>query len=182
LPDGIAVDANVMKKFNQALLSQEDSLYFTLIDQVLKRHGLVIDIAGKVQYEWFSQCPNALFKEWFIQNMKLGLIRMVKPSISEQHKRALVIGLGFPRRGYDIVYVAIANVTVRRYIVTDDLDFFDPTQKQADHETKERIKRGRKCAVCAYLRRHMSIVVGTPEHASAELLGDETQEATAVDH
>jgi hypothetical protein len=171
LPDGIAVDANVMKKFNQDLLAAEQSLSGILVAQLLQRYGLVVDLTGKVQHEWFSQCPNALFKEWFVQNMKLGLIRMVKPSIPEQHKRELVIGLGFPRRGYDLVYVAVANVTERKYIVTEDLDFFDPTQKGADHETKERIKRERKCAVCAYLRKQMNIVVGTPQQASAELLG-----------
>jgi hypothetical protein len=68
------------------------------------------------------------------------------------------------------VYVGVANMTERRYIVTEDMDFFDPKHKKSGHETKERIKKERNCAVCAYLRKHLSIVVGTPLHAQAELL------------
>ncbi len=60
-------------------------------------------------------------------------------------------------------------MTERRYIVTEDMDFFDPKHKKSAHETKERIKE-RNCAVCAYLRKHMNIVVGKLLHAQAELL------------
>jgi hypothetical protein len=129
-----------------------------------------VDDIGKIQHEWFTQCPSPRFKEWFLQNMKMGRIRMVKATISQEHKRHLVIALGFPRRGYDIAYVAVANATTRRYIVTEDIDFFDPTQKCANNETKERIKNERSGPVCTYLRNDMEIRVGTPQQAMTELL------------
>ena len=170
MADGVTVDANVMKKFNRDFLAHEDSSLTILIEQTLTLHGIVIDIGDKVQHEWFTQCPSALFKEWFVQNMKLGRIRMVKPFIAEQHKRELLTKLGFPKRGYDLTYVAVANVTQKRYIVTEDIDFFDPTKKHAENQTKEKIKRERSGPVCRYLRREMGIVVGTPPQALIELI------------
>jgi hypothetical protein len=174
LRDGVAIDAHVMKRFHGDMLAQEQSLSALLVEQVIEKIGLAIDYGGKIQHEWFTQCPTLLFREWFIQNIKLGRIRTFKAAIDDKHKRALFIDLGFPRRGYDIVYVGVANVTEKRYIVTDDIDFFDPKHKKSGHEKKEKIKKERNCAVCAYLRKHLNIVVGTPLHAQTELLPPES--------
>jgi hypothetical protein len=158
-----------MSRFRQDMLTKEQSLSGLLVEKVTIDHGLVIDYGGKIQHEWFSQCPDALFREWFAQNLKLGRIRIVKPLIPEEHRRALFIKLGFPRRGFDIVYVGVANVTQKKYIISEDLDFFDPKHKRSDHETRERIKRERDCAVCAYLKKKMNITVGTPQQAMNDL-------------
>jgi len=99
---------------------------------------------------------------------------MVKASLAEEHKRALVLGLGFPKRGYDIAYVGAANATQKKYIVTEDIDFFDPTHKKSSHEKKEKIRQARDCGVCLYLRRKLQITIGTPLQATRELLADST--------
>jgi hypothetical protein len=174
--DGVTVDANIMKMFSHDFLAERDSESRQLIEKALHRHGLVIDIGGKIQHEWLATCGGLFFKEWFIQQMKLGLIRQVKPKIEVQHKKKLVIGHGMPTDGYDLVYVAVSNVTVTRYIVTEDIDFFDPALKLADRNTKDKAKEKRNGPICKYLRNAMGIRVGLPTHAIAELF-DEGEEA-----
>ena len=169
LSDGVAVDAQIMSRFGQDMLASDQSLSGLLVERLVASHGLVIDYGGKIEHEWFTQCTHPLFREWYIQNLKLGHIRVVKGLIADEHKRALQTRLGFPKRGYDIVYVKVANDTQKKYIVTDDLDFFDPKHKKSSHDTRERIKKQRDCGVCAYLDKRMGIKVGTPAHASVDL-------------
>jgi hypothetical protein len=158
-----------MSRFGQDMLASEQSLSGLLVERIVTKHGLAIDYGGKIAHEWFTQCPNSLFKEWYAQNLKLGRIRMVKGSITVEHKRALQVKLGFPKRGYDLIYVKVANDTQIKYIISEDLDFYDPKHKLSNHEKWEKLKRERNCAVCFYLKTRMNITVGTPVHADAEL-------------
>jgi hypothetical protein len=158
-----------MSRFGQDMLAADQSLSGLLVERLVASQGLVIDYGRKIEHEWFTQCTHQLFREWYIQNLKLGNIRMVKGSIPDEHKRALQTRLGFPKHGYDIVYVKVANDTQKKYIVTEDLDFFDPKHKESSHATREKIKEQRNCAVCAYLKKRMNITVGTPAHASVDL-------------
>ena len=169
MSDGVAVDAQIMSRFGQDMLANNQSLSGLLVERLVANHGLAIDYDKKIEHEWFTQCAHALFKEWYIQNLKLGRIRMVKGSISEEHKRALHIRFGFPMRGFDIVYIKVANDTQKKYIISEDLDFFDPKHKKSSHDTREKIKEQRNCGVCAYLKKRMGITVGTPIHASVDL-------------
>jgi hypothetical protein len=166
--DGVTVDANIMKNFTSDYLAEQDSPSRLLVEKVLQNQGLVIDVHGKIQQEWFSTCGNMFFKAWFVEQVKLGLIRQVKPRIELHHKKHLTIKHGMPK-GYDLVYVGVSNVTATRYIVTEDIDFFDPCLKKANQATKGTAKEKRDGAVCKYLRTEMKIRVGVAAHALNEL-------------
>jgi hypothetical protein len=166
--DGVTVDANIMKNFSSDYLAEQDSPARQLVEKVLQNQGLVIDVDGKIQQEWFATCGNVFFKQWFVEQMKLGLIRHVKPKIELHHRKHLTIKHGMPK-GYDLVYVGVSNVTVTRYIVTEDIDFFDPCLKKANQATKNTAKEKRDGPICKYLRTAMKIRVGVPGHALNEL-------------
>ena len=87
--------------------------------------------------------------------------------MEHEHKKKLRTRLGFPKN--DLVYIAVANVTQTKYLVTDDIDFFDPTLKRAEQPAKRRARDERRGAVCRYLRERMGVTVGTVIHAWGEL-------------
>lgn len=169
MSDGVTVDANIMRMFSQDFIAEQESASRLLVEAILRTTGLVIDIGGKIQHEWFATCGDNFFKEWFLQQLKVGLIRHVSPEIATHHKSKLVKQYGFPTDGYDLVYVAVSNVTTIKYIVTDDIDFFDPTLKCANKGTKDKAKEKRNGPVCKYLRNAMGIRVGIAGHALNEL-------------
>ena len=167
MADGVAIDANVISNFYSDYLRGFDSPSRITVEQSIARLGIVVDEGGRIQHEWFGVCPGPFLREWFLEQVKLGRIRLVKSHIELHHKKKLKNDLGFPAD--DFTYIAVANVTQIRYIVTDDIDFHDPKLKCADHRRKLDAKETRRGAVCSYLRSHMRITVGTPAHAIREL-------------
>ncbi len=169
MADGVTVDANVIKSFNDDFLADFESASRILVEKIVASRGFVVDEGGKIKHEWLETCQGPFLKEWYFQQIKVGVIRFVRPAIGNRHKKALIQGHGFPRRGFDLAYVAVANVTEVRYIVTEDMDFFDPSLKPADAATKLRAKKKRNGPVCSYLRKTLRITVGTVAHALSEL-------------
>src|SRR5690349_855160 len=114
-----------MATFTHDFLANDQTASRTLVEQSVKQKGLVVDEGGKIQNQWFNTCQGPFFKEWYLQYLKVGSIRMVRPKNEQQHKKRLTNDLGFP--GSDLIYIWVANVTRTRYIVTNDIDFHDPT-------------------------------------------------------
>lgn len=167
MADGVTVDANVISNFSHDYLCGVDSASRIAVEQSIAKRGIVVDEAGKIQQEWFASCSKQFIEEWFVEQIKAGKIRFVKPSIEPHHRKKLKSELGFP--GNDLVYVSVCNVTETRYILTDDIDFFEPRLKSATHQSKQRAKDSRDGGVCRYLRKQMRITVGTAGHAISEL-------------
>jgi hypothetical protein len=138
------------------------------VEALTGTYGIVIDDGGKIKHEWLNTCQGPYFREWFVTQLYLENIKEVKPKLSEEHRKAL-LKLGFPLDTYDKIYISVANVTITRYIVSSDLDFFDPTLEQATEGAKCHVRDERKGLVCRFLLRKMRIRVGTPVHALAEL-------------
>lgn len=169
MKDGVTIDACVMRDFMEEFLANVMGTSRVLVEDVTAGVGLAIDQGGKIKHEWLTTCQSPYFREWYAKQLYMGRIAEITPSIPEQHKKAL-LGLGLPPDGFDKVYIAVANNTRTRYIVSCDMDFFDPKLKKGDERAKSRARDDRRGAVCHYLRREMNIVVGTVIHAHAELL------------
>jgi hypothetical protein len=143
-----------------------------LVDKIHLTIGFALDSGGKIEHQWSTTCgwkAGNPFREWFVQALKQGRIQLVVPAFPEQHKKKLRIDLGFPDDRFEQTYIGVANVTTIRYIVTEDMHFFEPKHKDADEQTKRRSRDERQGSVCRFLRRHMNIRVGMPAHAWQEL-------------
>jgi hypothetical protein len=143
-----------------------------LIGRVRATMGFVVDVGGKIQHQWSLTCgmkPGSPLGEWVVQALKEGKIKPVVPLFPENHRKKLRIDCGFPEGQFEGAYIAVANVTQTRYIVTVDMHFFEPKHKDADENAKRRSRDERKGSVCRYLMEQMHIRVGTPVHAAAEL-------------
>lgn len=171
MSNGISVDANVMQSFAKSYLRGEPSDPKTLVERIEEGPGFAIDEAGKIERQWLDTCgpkPGAPFFEWFYQGLKDGSIRKVNARLELGHKRRLPNDCGFPNDRFEMTYIEVANVTAQRYIVSEDIHFFEPRLKEAPECAKSAAKARRQGRVCRYLRR-LGITVGTVAHALGEL-------------
>lgn len=169
LSSGVSVDANVMNLFSGSLIQDEITDARTLVERIKSSHGFAIDVGGKIQHQWLETCDKTFFGQWFVEGLKAGWIRQVAAKTGEADAKKLRIGCGMPSARHELAYIAVANVvTPPRYIVTDDIDFWEPKAKAADEKRKQEIKTRREGCVCQHLRK-MKIVVGTVAQALAEL-------------
>ena len=164
--DGIVVDANIISNYCQEYIEEKGGIY-DLIDKILKHCGIAI--TDLVEQEWRSTCGGQFFDEWFTVNLYADYIQYVDPYIDRQILRKIHRDFGLPRRKYDKELIKAANVTTYKYILTYDIDLFDPKKKRASRKEKERIKKERNGALCQFLRKKLKIVVGLPEHCCWDL-------------
>ena len=163
-----------------------------LIHKIRATLGFAIDGGGKIQHQWLNTCgsrPGTNFYEWFYQALKDGKVRLVAAALAEGEKKRLRIDHGFPDDQFEYTYIAVANVTKTRYIVSNDMHFYEPACKDANDKAKARARTERKGCACRYLKHKLRITVGTVQHAAVELwaeggpvvaLGPETQDQGCV--
>lgn len=166
---GVVVDSNVMNLFNQGVIEDETTDARQLVEKIEATHGFAIDAGGKIRQQWLETCDSVYFGTWFTEGLKTGRIHQVAPTISQADAKHLRITCGMPRARFEFTYVAVANrVTQPRYIVTEDIDFWEPKAKTASHERKEAIKATRTGCVCKHLGQ-MGIAVGTVAQGLVDL-------------
>ena len=181
MSDGVSVDACVMALFAKSLLPVKDEAKVPearqLVDRIRSTIGFAIDDGRKIETQWLNTCgsKSGIFREWYVQSIKDGKIKQVVPALSEQHKKKLRIDCGFPNDQFECTYIAVANSTSVRYIVSEDMHFFEPKHKKANEKAKYRSREERKGSVCRYLREKMKIRVGTIDHAAVELWVEKKQ-------
>jgi hypothetical protein len=164
--DGIVVDANIISYYCREYIEETGDLC-DLIGKILKNCGIVI--SDSMEREWRNTCGSQLFEVWFTDNLRDGHIQYVIPSIDRQILKKIHNDFGLPERGGDKDLIKAANVTTYKYILTNDIDLFDPKKKRASSKEKEQIKKQRKGALCIFLRKKLDIIVGLPEHCCYDL-------------
>lgn len=169
MSQGIVVDANIVAQFIHQHIIQSPGAAKRFIERAAVSHGLAVDDTLRIEQEWFSTCGSPYLKEWFVSKLYEKAIRRVTPTIADQHKKKLLNELGLPRKGYDLVCISTANATEIKYIVTEDMHFYDPKLKRADEKAKCRAREHRCGALCRYLRCSMGIRVGMLHHADNDL-------------
>lgn len=161
MSNGIVVDANVMNQFTQALINDLNNDVRFLISSIRGTHGFAVDDRGQIEQQWRNTCGHRLFGEWLVQGLKEGVVRMVTARIDEGQRKKLRIDLGFPTGGYEGTYVAVAAAAIPHYIVTDDIDFWEPKYKKADEKKKAETKADRSGGVYKFLTKKIGVEVGT---------------------
>jgi len=164
--DGVVVDANIISSYLQEYGEETGDIY-GLIEKILKNCGIAI--TDLVEHEWRSTSGSQLFEEWFISNLLDNYIQYVKPHIDRQILKKVHNDFGLPKKGGDKDLLKAANVTTYRYILTNDIDLFDPKKKSAPRKEKERITKGRRGRLYQFLRKELKITVGLPEHCWSDL-------------
>jgi hypothetical protein len=167
LADGVTVDANVMHAFTKSMIAKSDTDAHSVVELIRKHHGFVIDSGDLISRQWIETCGR-VFEQWFVTQLQAGRITMVNPKLDAGHKKCLRKDCGMPMRR-EVIYVSVAAATGVRYIVTEDIDFWEPAAKLRDEKAKARIRARREGLVCRYLSKHLKISIGTPTMALGDL-------------
>jgi hypothetical protein len=162
--DGVVVDASIIKQFHQELIDMSGATYTTII-WVANNRGLII--SDKILQQWRSVAGSQMFEHWMTNEQLAGRLKPIEsPSLDPGLERKITIDFGFPRD--DLEYIRCANVTVTKYIICVDMHFYEPSAKREDQKYKTYVRDGRNGSLCVFLRRKLSIIVGTIEHCCAD--------------
>lgn len=163
MSDGVVVDANVIKDFYRELCINDGCVYRAVI-WLSETYGIVA--SDKVLVEWENVCSAQVFIEWLADQLKLGGVRRIQGKrIDRQVVKKMYLDCGFPCRDRDLEYIQCAHATVsRRYIVTEDIDFYDPRAKDGEASIKRWAREERHGQFCRFLLRRLRIRVGTVRH------------------
>jgi len=159
----MVIDAQMISNFIKEFGDDSNDLTI-LINEITLKIGIVLD--DIIEQEWRNTAGNQIFEIWFSQCIAENQIKYIERSIVEiQYLKKLVTKYGFPKKkSRDIHYIKCANCTDVRYILTDDIDFYDPKHKESSYKVKEMIKTNRNGQLNNYLRRKLRIIVGRIEH------------------
>jgi hypothetical protein len=167
--DGLVVDANIMSYYMREK-KNEDGELFKLIEYIINYCGLAINDA--VEREWKNTTGDQFFCIWFDEYMLAQKIRYVAESnkLTIHQKKKIHNDYGLPKKkSKDIDYIECAINTEIKYILTDDIDFFDPKKKMASAREKFKVKNQRQGALCRFLKKEFEVVVGLPDHCYEDL-------------
>jgi len=166
--DGVVVDANIMSKFYHQLLLEEGDLY-ELITTIIHCYGIAL--SDKIEQEWKNTVRTQFFNDWFDEALKNGRLRYVEnPRLEKRYLKRIHNVYGLPKKkGRDIEYIKVAYMTILKYILTEDIHFYDPKKKHASQKEKKKVKNKRQGALCRYLKKALGITVGLPEHCYDDL-------------
>lgn len=169
MAEEIVIDANIISIFIKEELGIKGDVHF-IITALYNKDGFAINKI--IENEWRMTAGNDFFKYWFdnaLRSEKIHYISDVK-KISTSEKKVISQKYGFPLSGsHDIHYIICAINTEKKYIYTDDLDFYDPKHKMSHHKVKEKIKSDRTGRFCKYLKEKFDVTIGRTEHCFCDL-------------
>jgi hypothetical protein len=124
------------------------------------------DAGGIIEHEWANLVDPVWFQAWLADQLVSGKLIQVQASASPAVARDLYT-LGFPRkRSRDIWYIRTAQALLAQpdaprpgYLVSEDVDFYDPKIKNGDHKTRVKTIKESKGPIARYLRRNLAIEV-----------------------
>ncbi len=166
--DGVVVDASVILRFSPQLARGEGRLY-ELITELAHSFGMVTDDGQKMEQEWSAGGSDQLILTWIAEEMKNGRLKVVRGCIDRGARRRLHAHFGLPRNSWDVEYIKCANVTLMKYLLAEDCDFFDPKAKAQGASARRKAKRERRGRLCQYLKKQLGIRVGAICHCRGDL-------------
>ena len=126
-----------------------------------------LDDEGIIEYEWRSLVQGEWFDAWLAEKLINAHIILVAAPTSIAVEKALQ-KLGFPK-SRDVKYVRTALTNVARghsHLFTEDLDFYDPTQKGCAAKQRTKLLSGSKSKVQKLLRKY-EVEIGSVAHGIA---------------
>lgn len=156
----IVIDANVYSEYYKQCCHNQ--YCHDPIDDLLSTPGLKIffDESNKIATEWENLCCKELTRAVIIEMLDNGIAVEIPietfPIICKKLRQ-----LGFPQ-GKDRVYIQTAKSAVKitkrdTFLITQDIDFFDPKLKNSNEKTKAKTIRSSNAPICKYLRKNENV-------------------------
>lgn len=166
--DGIVIDGHIMRAFKGELVQKNGTIY-SLVFWITSNCGIAI--TNYIKTHWEQQCgtraKNLLFWEWYFDQLHnkhtihFIKVRRLRGTTWESIRATYRI----PQDPFVRSAIECANSTSEpRYILAEDMFFYDPTAKRIDPDTQRSIREDRTGIVSKFLEQHYCIMVGTPNH------------------
>lgn len=181
----IVIDANTVAAFfKEAVLGiavgPNNDVTATVIP-LFGRLGMIdicfLDDGKLIEEEWRAPVQNEWFDPWFARLLIDGKAQLIPTATCPALERRLDDSGFSRRRNRDIWYVRVCIAVLNQFrldcipLITEDIDFFDPTQKGCAHKVRTRILRDGSGPVRRLLRReniHVTAICNYPWLGVAE--------------
>lgn len=162
MADDVVIDANIFKSYYEALINGTATVLTSCPKKIFDNLGVdhdyvgYLDEGGIIKHEWENLVDRQWFDAWFGDMLVLAHLELVTP-YRDNGLESKLYSIGFPH-GRDMIYVRVSRQVVnqrnRCTFITEDLDFFDPTQKQSSAKTRQKILLSSFGSVNKVLRKH----------------------------
>ncbi len=163
----VVIDANrIAGYFKESVLELNTDLTDKatyIIDRPENQDQVYLDINGNIEKEWESVVDSEWFSVWFARLLIDEKAYCIEVDLYSFLCKKLRL-LGFPR-SRDIWYIRtakeISNNQSRAYIISEDIDFFDPSKKCSSSSSRLTILKNRRGPICKYLDKNENILVNS---------------------
>lgn len=153
-----SVDANAINCFQRERKQERPGDAHKAIEKIFEKDCIALDEGGLCLQEW-EECAGGTFpiniRDWAADQMIYGRIRNYE--LCTNHCRKELLAVGLPKKDHKWVRLAIGSGG--NLIVTDDIDFFDPTKKNSSSAVKQKIKNSGQGPCSTMLRKKYRIEV-----------------------
>jgi hypothetical protein len=160
----VAVDANMMVQFQRERVLQTYGQASTCLDRILMNTYLALDEGDLCVIEYYQSLPGALseeIKSWITQKINDGKLRLL-PFGNYQQAVQRCKQAGLPRK--DHRWIKLCTHDCVTHLLTDDIDFYDPTAKNGSQSEKARAKIKRKGKMLKIVEKEAKVNVFCPDH------------------
>lgn len=161
MPNDIIVDANIFKSYYDLFINGIPSQLTDCPSKIFNNIGTkksyiaVFDDSGIIKHEWENLVDYQWFEIWYSDMLLNENFRLTETQV-DQKLESLLTQHGFPK-GRDIIYVRTAKQVSyengKCIFATEDLDFFDPKNKNSANKTRIRILEKSQGNVCKSLNK-----------------------------
>lgn len=163
-----AVDANAINAFQQERIKSCPGEAHEAIEAITQQHCIALDEERQCLQEWIDcaggKFPFALL-DWIADQAASGRVRYY--GLSDRGCCRLLKQHGLPTK--DQKWVRLAIGCGGRRLVSGDIDFFDPSKKNASAETKAKLRSARRGPLRKLLKKEFDVEVMCLEHVVEEL-------------
>lgn len=162
------IDANVFKGYFESTMTSKHSLSrcpVSLFAQFSAATPIYHDAGKIIESEWQHVVDREWFEPWLATQLMEGAIAYVE-TVRDMELEKKLTAAGFPV-GRDIVYVRVGLGVVRLKgtgctLFTEDMDFYDPTQKKCASKTRTKLLAAASGPVCKILKKRGITVSSVP--------------------
>jgi len=162
----LVIDANIFAGYyKESVIGLNDNNLTSSTIPIFNRLGIndkcYFDCDGMICLEWKSLAEPEWFDVWYADSLRDAKIVEIQAESCVALKKTLRLK-GFPS-SKDIWYIRTCKGVKDRnssiFLITEDLDFYDPAKKNCPHKTRIKILKASSGEVAKHLKKKENILV-----------------------